>query len=315
VSEIAPARATALLDAPEPEVTGLARSVLRDRSVRVGLTVVGIVVLLALAAPLVAALVGHGPTQQFQSEALDSSGVPIGPRASFWLGADGNGRDVLVRVLYGARVSLLVGIPATTVAMLVGTTVGLLAGFFGGRVDQALSQVTDVVLSFPFVVTALSLVALNRTEEGSSRVSPVLLVIGIVAAFSWTYFARLTRGLTAELRARPFVEASETIGSGSWRIIRRDVLPNIAPAVIVYWAVQLPTNIVAEATLSFLGIGVQAPTPSWGNMIADAQRTSLYQVQPWFLIGPAVGLVATVVGFNAISNGVRNVLDPHHGTR
>ncbi len=208
--------------------------------------------------------------------------------------------------------SLLVGIPATTIAMLVGSAVGVLAGFFEGRVDRLLSQITDVVLSFPFVVTSLSLVALNRAADGGNRISPVLLVVVVIAIFSWTYFARLTRGLTLDLRNRPFVEAAETLGASRWRIIRREIVPGIAPAVVIYWAVQLPTNIVAEATLSFLGIGVQAPAASWGNMIADAQRSSLYQVQPFFLVGPAIGLVLTVIGFNAISTGIRNVLDPNH---
>ncbi len=312
MASIAPLRSAASIEAAESQPGTLLGNVLRDASVRFGLVIAGGIVVLAAAAPLFAAITGHGPNQQFESTALDPSGVPVGPNRDFWLGADGNGRDILVRALYGARISLLVGIPATTIAMLIGSTIGVLAGFFGGRVDRILSQLIEVVLSFPFVVTALSLVALNRAADGSSKISPVLLVVIVIAIFSWTYFARLTRGLALELRHRPFIEAAETLGASRWRIMRREILPNVAPAVIIYWAVQLPTNIIAEATLSFLGIGVQAPSASWGNMIADAQRSSLYQVQPLFLIGPAVGLVLTVVGFNAISSGVRNVLDPHH---
>lgn len=270
-------------------------------------------VLAALCAPLVAQLVGHGVNQQFPDEALSKEGIPIGPNASFWLGADGTGRDVFVRTLYGARVSLLVGVPATLIAMVLGTAVGVSAGFLGGRVDAILSQIVDAVLSFPFVVTALSLVALNRSADGSPRVDPVIVLIVVIAGFSWTWFARLTRGLTVELRSKAYVEAAETLGVSRLRLMVHEILPNVAPAVIVFAAVQLPTNIVAEATLSFLGIGVQAPTPSWGNMIADAQRTSLYQVQPWFLLGPALLLVVTVVGFNAMSNGFRNALDPNRG--
>ncbi|SHM62446.1 ABC transporter permease [Cryptosporangium aurantiacum] len=296
--------------APAAPSRALGARILRERSARFGLITIGVVVLLAAAAPVFAAITGHGPAEQFPSEALSEAGVPVGPNGDFWLGADGNGRDVLVRTLYGARISLLVGIPATTVAAVLGTAIGVLSGYFGGATDRILSQVTDVVLSFPFVVTALSLVALNLGADGTSRLSPVLLVIIVIAVFAWTYFARLTRGLTLELRHRPFVEAAITLGAGHGRIITREILPSIAPAVIVYWAVQLPTNIVAEATLSFLGIGVQAPTPSWGNMIADAQSTSLYQVQPWFLAVPAIGLFLTVLGFNALAGGVRNVLDP-----
>nr|WP_281517580.1 ABC transporter permease [Ferranicluibacter rubi] len=283
----------------------------RERSVRIGAGIVFLVLLAALSAPLVALALGHGPTDQFQETALDEMGLPVGPSAAFPLGADGNGRDVLVRTLYGAQVSLLVGIPATTIAMLIGTLVGTVSGFFAGRIDRVVSQGIDVALSFPFVVTALSLLSLNRGGTGQPIIPPLLVVILVISLFSWTYFARLTRGLVLQLRTSPMVEASVTIGASKTRIIRLDILPNILPTVLVYWAVQLPANIVAEATLSFLGVGIQAPLPSWGNMIAEAQRTSLYQDQPWFLAGPGLALFLTVVGFNTLSSGLRTVLDPH----
>ncbi|TQS28241.1 ABC transporter permease [Microbispora sp. KK1-11] len=286
------------------------RAILAERSARTGLILVGVVVLAALLAPVAAALTGHGPDQQFRSEALAENGLPTGPNAHFLLGADGNGRDVLIRTLYGARISLLVGIPATTLALVAGTAVGLVAGFFPGRTDRLLSLGTDVALSFPFVVTALSLVALNRGGDGEPVVDPVLLVVLVISLFAWTYFARLTRGLVVVLRNRPFVEAALSIGVSRRRLIVREILPNVLPVVAVYWAVQLPVNILAEATLSFLGVGVQAPTASWGNMIAEAQRSSLYQVQPWFLLGPGIAMFVTVLGFNAIGSGIRNVLDP-----
>lgn len=286
------------------------RAILAERSTRFGLVLVGLVVLAALLAPVAAALTGHGPDQQFRAEALTPEGLPVGPNAEFLLGADGNGRDVLVRTLYGARISLLVGIPATTLALVAGTAVGLVAGFFPGAADRVLSFGTDIALSFPFVVTALSLVALNRGADGRPVIDPVLLVILVISLFAWTYFARLTRGLVVVLRNRPFVEAALTIGVSRRRLLVREILPNVLPVVAVYWAVQLPANILAEATLSFLGVGVQAPTASWGNMIAEAQRTSLYQVQPWFLLAPAIAMFVTVLGFNAIGAGIRNVLDP-----
>lgn len=286
------------------------RAVLAERSVRTGLLLVGVVALAALLAPVAEALTGHGPDQQFRSQALAENGLPIGPGAGFLLGADGNGRDVLIRTLYGARISLLVGVPATTLALVVGTAVGLVAGFFPGRTDRLLSLGTDIALSFPFVVTALSLVALNRGGDGEPVVDPVLLVVLVIALFAWTYFARLTRGLVVVLRNRPFVEAALSIGVSRRRLIVREILPNVLPVVAVYWAVQLPVNILAEATLSFLGVGVQAPTASWGNMIAEAQRSSLYQVQPWFLLGPGIAMFVTVLGFNAIGSGIRTVLDP-----
>lgn len=287
------------------------RAVLRDRSVVIGSCIVVMVVAAALAAPLVSFLLGHGPVAQYPDTALDEMGLPVGPSWAFPLGADGNGRDVLVRTLYGAQVSLLVGIPATTLALAIGSLAGAVSGFFGGVVDRVISQVIDVVLSFPFVVTALSLLALNRGGGGQPIIPPMLVVILVIALFSWTFFARLTRGLVGELRQSPMVEASMTIGASRMRTMMLDILPNVLPTLVVYWAVQLPANIVAEATLSFLGLGIQAPLPSWGNMIAEAQKTSLYQDQPWFLAGPAVALFLTVVGFNTLSSGLRTVLDPH----
>lgn len=313
MSEVAPVASIGSLSGNSPSMARLLiASLARDRAVRVGGAIVLFVILSAICAPFVAWLLGHGPTDQFRDQALDEMGLSIGPTLAFPLGADGNGRDVLVRTLYGARISLLVGIPATTVAMILGTFVGIVSGFFAGKVDRVISQGIDVALSFPFVVTALSLLSLNRGGTGQPIIPPVVVVILIISLFSWTFFARLTRGLVLAMRNGPMVEASRAMGASQWRIIFVDILPNILPAVIVYWAVQLPANIIAEATLSFLGVGIQAPMPSWGNMIAEAQRTSLYQDQPWFLIGPGFALFLTVVGFNTLSAGLRNILDPHH---
>ncbi|MEV0362198.1 ABC transporter permease [Nocardia fusca] len=309
MSEVLP-DPTAALPPGRPDRGALLRALWAESAIRFGGVLVVLVVLTALLAPVVAILVGHGPTEQFRTYGLDQAGIPVGPSTAFWLGADGEGRDVLVRTLYGAQASLLVGIPATTLSMLFGTTVGLLAGFAGGNIDRIVSQIVNVVLSFPFVVTALSLLVLNRDTSGRPVVSPIVVVVLIISAFSWTYFARLVRGMTLTLRSRPFVDAAITAGASRGYILFKEILPNVFPVVAVYWAVQLPVNIVAEATLSFLGVGVQAPTPSWGNMIADAQRTSLYQVQPWFLLGPAIALLITVLGFNAFADGLRNVLDP-----
>jgi peptide/nickel transport system permease protein len=289
----------------------IVRALLSERSFRIGALIIGFVVAGALLAPVVAWFLGHGPTEQFRDTALTEMGLPTGPTLAFPLGADGNGRDVLVRTLYGARVSLAIAIPATTLAMIIGTAVGLVSGFLSGRIDRILSQAIDVALSFPFIVTALSLLSLNRGSDGKPLVAPTLVVVLIITLFSWTYFARLARGLVLVLRKSPLVEAAQTIGASTTRIILREILPNIAPVILVYWAVQLPTNIVAEATLSFLGVGVQAPEPSWGNMIAEAQRSSLYQLQPWFLLGPGIALFLSVAGFNTLSAGLRNVLDPH----
>ncbi|MGU3499700.1 ABC transporter permease [Mycobacterium sp. C31M] len=293
-----------------PTGRGRLRSFLADPGLVAGSVLVALVVLAALAAPLVAAIVGHGPNEQFPDETLDAAGLPITGGNGFLLGADGSGRDVFIRTLYGARVSLGIGIPATTIAMVVGVVVGLVGGYFGGRTDAVLSELTNIALAFPFLVTALSVVTLNRGTAGTTLVDPVVVVIGVVALFSWTYFARLVRNSVIEIKARPFVLAAVGAGSSHTRVIVREILPNIAPTVIIYWAVQLPINIIAEASLSYLGVGIKAPTPSWGTMIANAQDSALYQPQPLMLIAPAAALFITVLGFNILSTSLRSRFDP-----
>lgn len=301
---------TASVDIPAPVRGGRLRSVLRDPGLVTGAILVSVVLLAAATAPLIAAIVGHGPNEQFPDETLDAAGLPITGGHGFLLGADGSGRDVLVRTLYGARVSLAIGIPATTIAMLIGILVGLTGGYFGGRIDAALSELTNIALAFPFLVTALSVVTLNRGTAGTTVVDPVVVVIGIIALFSWTYFARLVRNSVIEIKARPFVLAAVGAGSSPSRVILREILPNIAPTVVIYWAVQLPINIIAEASLSYLGVGIRPPTPSWGTMIANAQDSALYQTQPLMLIAPAGALFLTVLGFNVLSTALRNRFDP-----
>ncbi|MHC9044475.1 ABC transporter permease [Microbacterium saperdae] len=300
----------AVSPATEGPWRSFARALAKERLVIAGASIVGVVVLLALLAPVFVAITGHGPTDQFRDQAVDGFGIPVGPNSSFWFGADGSGRDVFIRAVTGAQVSLAVGIPATTLALLVGTTLGLIAGYFGGRADAVISLLIDVTLSFPFLVTALCLVILNRGENGQPIVPPVTVVVVVIALFSWTFFARIVRGQVIELRRRPFVEAAEAVGASRARIIRREIIPNVLPLAIVYWGVQLPLNIVGEATLSFLGVGVVPPTPSWGNMIADAQASALFQSQPWMLLGPGLFLIVTVLGFNLLSSGLQNALDP-----
>lgn len=300
--------------APPPAGRGHVRSFISDPGLVAGSVLVAFVVLAALAAPLVAALVGHGPDEQFPDETLDAAGLPITGGKGFLLGADGSGRDVFIRTLYGARVSLGIGIPATTIAMLVGVTIGLIGGYFGGRVDAVLSELTNVALAFPFLVTALSVVTLNRGTAGSTLIDPVLVVIGVVALFSWTYFARLVRNSVIEIKSKPFVLAAVGAGGSHARVIVKEILPNIAPTVIIYWAVQLPINIIAEASLSYLGVGIKAPTPSWGTMIANAQDSALYQPQPLMLIAPAAALFITVLGFNVLSTRLRSRVDPGSGS-
>lgn len=303
-------QAPASVPAEAPSRKARWRSAFTDPGLLAGGAIVGVVVLAALLAPVFAALVGHGPDAQFPDETLDAAGLPISGGNGFLLGADGSGRDVLIRTLYGARVSLAIGIPATTIAMLVGVLVGLVGGYFGGRVDAVASEVTNVALAFPFLVTALSVVTLNRGTAGTTLVNPAVVVIGVIALFSWTYFARLVRNLVIEVKAKPFVLAAVGSGASHARVLIREILPTILPTIVIYWAVQLPTNIIAEASLSYLGVGIRPPTPSWGNMIANAQDSALYQTQPWMLIAPAFALFLTVLGFNLLATRLRSRFDP-----
>jgi len=283
----------------------------RDRVALGSAVVVVLLILAAVAAPLVAHLVGHGEFQQFRDTGLDKEGFPVPPGGDFLLGTDQSGRDILVRVLYGAQVSLEVGVIATTLAGVIGTTVGILAGFFGGRTDAVLSRIIDIFLSFPFLLTALTLFALNKKASGvDTRVRPLYVVMGIIALFSWTYFARLVRGQVLSLREREFVEAARSLGASPWRIMRVDILPNLVAPIIVFSTLQIPVNIVLEATLSFLGVGIAAPTPTWGNMLFDAQNSGFYTAAPWFLLAPGTALLLTVLAFNLVGDGLRDALDP-----
>src|ERR1700712_2278640 len=290
----------------------LAFARLRKDKVAIGAAILLVIlILLAVCAPLVAKLVGHGVNQQLPSEGgLTPDGFPVTPNKDFLLGADQLGRDVLVRTLYGARVSLLVGIVATFIALVVGTIVGVIAGFVGGRTDTVLSRLLDIFLSFPFLVTALTLVALNRDPQGQPRTNPIIVVMIVISLFTWTFFARLVRGQVLSLREREFIEAARSLGASNRRIMRVDLLPNLVAPIIVYATLQIPLNIVFEATLSYLGVGVRPPTPSWGNMLFDAQSSGFYQTQPAFLLGPGIALLLTVLAFNLLGDGLRDALDP-----
>jgi len=267
-----------------------------------GATLVG-VLLLAIFAPLIARLVGHGPGDQFLDVGLSSSGIPIGPNRTFLLGTDSLGRDVLVRIAYGTRVSLLVGVLASAIAVIVGTVVGLAAGWYGGFVDRALSRLIDVVLSLPFLVFALALV---------SVVGPSLTIsVTVIAFFTWGSVGRIVRAQALSIRELEYVQAARTLGASHARIMFIEIFPNVTTSVIVYTTLLIPGAITGEATLSFLGLSVVPPTPSWGNMLADAM--SYYKVAWWFVFFPGAALLVTTVAFNVLGDSVRDALDPRRG--
>jgi peptide/nickel transport system permease protein len=272
----------------------------RDRVAIGAMVVIVIVVLVALCAPLIAHLVGHPYDAQYRETGLTPEGLPVAPSSTFWFGTDDLGRDVLVRVAYGARISLLVGVIASTAAVLCGVVVGLTAGYLGGAADTVLSRLMDVILSFPFLLFAIALVSI---------VGPSLWIsILVIAFFSWASVGRVVRGQTLSHKEKEYVEAARSLGARDVRIMFVDILPNLAAPIIVYLTLLIPAAIAFEATLSFLALGVVPPTPTWGNMLAES--LGYYRVAWWFVLFPGIALLITTLSFNLLGDSVRDALDP-----
>jgi ABC-type dipeptide/oligopeptide/nickel transport system permease subunit len=272
----------------------------RDRAAMVSLVVIALILLIALGAPLVAAAVGHGPNDQFRDIGLTPQGLPRGPTRTFLLGTDDLGRDVAVRIVYGSRISLLVGVVSTLIAVVVGVVVGVVAGYLGGFVDTVLARLIDVVLSIPFLLAAIAIVSIS----GPSLTVTVI----VIAFFAWSSIARIVRGQVLSVREREYVEAARSLGASDWRIMFVDVLPNVLAPVIVYTTLLIPASIVAESTLSFLGLGVPAPTATWGGMLDGS--LGYYRFAWWYLLFPGLALLVTTLAFNLFGDGVRDAFDP-----
>ena len=272
----------------------------RDRASMISLGVIVLIILVAIFAPVVAAITGHGVYEQFRTTGLSPDGLPVSPSSHFLLGTDDQGRDILVRVAYGARISLIVGVVATLLEVVIGTVLGLAAGYFGKVVDTVIARVIDIVLSIPFLLFAISLVSISHPS-----LTIVIVVIGI---FGWAAVARVVRGQVLSLREKEYIEAARALGAGPWRIMFIDILPNIVAPIIVYASLLIPVTIVIEASLSYLGVGVPPPTADWGTMISGAQQ--VYQQAWWYLLFPSVALLITTVAFNIFGDGVRDALDP-----
>jgi ABC-type dipeptide/oligopeptide/nickel transport system permease subunit len=266
----------------------------------ISLVIVVLIVLMAIFAPLATWITGHPPNEQYRQIGLTPDGLPKGPSSQFWLGTDDLGRDIFVRIAFGARVSLLVGVVATGIAVAIGVIVGLAAGFFGGLVDTVLARLVDVILCVPFLLVAIALVSI--TGPG---LSITILVIGF---FSWASVARIVRGQVLSLREREFVEAARSLGASDRRIMFVDILPNVLAPVIVYTTLLIPVVIVVEATLAYLGLGLPPPTADWGGMISDGQ--AYYTTSWWFLMFPGAALLITTLAFNLFGDGVRDAFDP-----
>jgi peptide/nickel transport system permease protein len=272
----------------------------RDRVAVACAVVILLISLVAILAPVISLLAGHGPNSQYLDTGLTPEGLPRGPSSQFLFGTDDLGRDVLVRVAYGAQISLLAGVVASVVAVFIGVVVGLTAGYFGGAVDSFLARVMDVVLSFPFLLFAIALVSIVGPSLG--------VAIGIIAFFSWAAVGRIVRGQTLSIKEKEYIEAARSLGAGDFRIMVVDVFPNLLAPVLVYLTLLIPAAIVFEATLSFLGLGVVPPTASWGGMLAES--LNFYRVAWWFVLLPGVALLVTTLAFNLLGDSIRDALDP-----
>ena len=273
----------------------------KDRAAKIAFGTILVIVLLAILAPVFAKIVGHGPNQQFIDIGENANGGPVPPSGTFWLGTDNNGRDLFIRILYGARISLLVGVLATGISVVLGVLFGLTAGYIGGFVDTVIARFIDVMLSIPFLILAISIAYISGPS--------LWLVIAIVGVLSFTYPARIVRGQVISIKNREFIEAARALGAGPWRIMFVDLLPNVMAQVIVYATLLIPAAIVFEASLSFLGVGVPPPTADWGSMISDASGFFQYGYW-WFLFFPSVALLTTTLAFNIFGDSVRDALDP-----
>ncbi|WP_424952934.1 ABC transporter permease [Deinococcus sp.] len=261
-----------------------------------GLAVVALLTVLALLAPYIAPF---NPARQDFSALLQPAG------AAHWLGTDELGRDTLTRVLYGARISLSAGLVSVALALLVGTLLGLVAGFVGGALDELIGRFIDALLAFPFLILAITLAAILGPSLQNT-----MLAIAIVTTPA---FARVTRAQVLAQRELEYVQAAGALGAGSARTLLRHILPNISAALIVQTSLAIAEAVLAESTLSFLGLGVQPPTPSWGSMLNTAR--GYLQTAPWLALAPGVIIFLTVLAFNLLGDGLRDALDPRSRTK
>jgi peptide/nickel transport system permease protein len=271
-----------------------------DKAAMISLAVIILLIVMALIAPLIDKWVGYAPDFGDRKFGITVDGLPVGPNGHHIFGTDRLGRDILVRGVYGARVSLVVGLVSTALAVLFGVVIGTAAGFYGGAVDTVLARFMDVTLSFPYLLFAIALAA----AYGAS--TP--LTIFVISFFSFASIGRIVRGQVLQIKEREFIEAAKSLGASNFRIMLIDVFPNLIAPVTVLASMTIPTAIVFESTLSFLGAGTDPRTPSWGNMLADA--TESYTVAWWTLFIPAAMLLITTLAFNILGDAVRDALDP-----
>ena len=272
------------------------KSMMRQPSALFGLAVVALVVFMAVAAPLIAP---YNPDEQM-FDGLTLEGAPLPPSAQFLLGTDTLGRDLFSRLLYGARTSLVIGLVANGVAVAIGLLIGILSGYMRGLVGNALMRFTDLMMAFPALLLAIVLAALLRPS--------LWIVAMVIALVNWVQVARIVYTETRGLVERDFILAERSLGAGHLRILFHHILPHLMPTAIVWGTLGIATTVLLEATLSFLGIGVQPPTPSWGNIIFESQ--SYFQAAPWLVFIPGAVILLTALSFNLVGDALRDILDP-----
>ncbi|WP_292528713.1 ABC transporter permease [Mesorhizobium sp.] len=275
---------------------GVWRRLVKRPLALIGLVIVAVVVAGAILAPW---LTGYDPNEQM-FDGLTLEGAPLPPNASFWLGTDLLGRDLLTRILFGARTSLIIGIVANGVALLIGTLVGVTAGYFRGWIGGALMRFTDLMMAFPALLLAICLAAVLQPS--------LWIVAMVIALVNWVQTARVIYTETSSLSEREFIDAERTIGASAPRILFRHILPHLLPTIIVWGTLGISTTVLLEATLSYLGIGVQPPTASWGNIIFENQ--TYFQAAPWLVFFPGAAILALALAFNLIGDALRDILDP-----
>ncbi|WP_394892343.1 ABC transporter permease [Mesorhizobium sp. AaZ16] len=291
-----PAALDLTLPVATPPAPGALRRLVQRPLALFGLVLVAAVVVGAVFAPL---LTPYDPSEQF-FDGLSLEGAPLGPSAQYWLGTDLLGRDLLTRILYGARTSLVIGVAANGVALLIGSTVGIVAGYFGGLLGSALMRFTDLMMAFPALLLAICLAAILQPS--------LWIVAMVIALVYWVQIARVVYTETRALTERDFIAAERSLGAGPVRILVRHILPHLYSTIIVWGTLGISTTVLLEATLSYLGVGVQPPTPSWGNIIFENQ--TYFQAAPWLVFFPGIAILTLALAFNLVGDALRDELDP-----
>ena len=272
------------------------RRILKRKSALISLIFIALITLAAIFAPLIAP---YAPNEQFK-DGLTLQGAPIGPGGNYLFGTDLLGRDLLSRLIYGARTSLIVGIIANGIAILLGTTVGIIAGYVKGRTGALMMRFTDLMMAFPALLLAITLAAIF---------SPSLLIVALVIAMvNWVQIARVIYTQAISIAEREFVTAARGLGATNQRVLLKHILPHLLPTVLVYATLGIATTVLLEATLSFLGIGVRPPTPSWGNIIFENQ--TYFITAPWLVFIPGIAIILLALSFNLLGDALRDELDP-----